>query len=89
MTPWTFEHKIGQTVTMAINDSVSDMSVKITGCVESYQYEGEFIVIGDLPDMDAYVVFRYDMSAYDVKIYTDDKLAAYDFIYRAYGITSA
>jgi hypothetical protein len=82
-----FKHKIGQTVKMAINDSLSDVSVKITGCVENYQYEGEFIVIGDLPDMDAYVVFRYDESAYDAKIHTDDELAVFDFIYRAYGVS--
>lgn len=82
-----FEYKIGQTVQMAINDSLSDVSVKITGCRESYQFEGEYIVMGDLPDMDAYVVFRYDESAYDGKIHNDDEMAAFDFIYRAFGVS--
>lgn len=82
-----FPYKVGQTVKIAINDSMSDVSVKITACAENHQLEGEWVVMGDLTDMDAYVVFQYDESAFSGKIHTDDETAVFDYIERTFGVS--
>ena len=82
-----FPYKIGQTVKMAINDSMSEVSVKITSCSENHRINGEWVVLGDLTEMDAYVVFQYDESAFSGTIHTDDELAVFDYIYRTFGVS--
>lgn len=81
-----FPYKIGQTMNMAINDSMSDVSVRITACTENHHLEGEWVVMGDLTDMDAYVVFQYDESAFSGKIHTESDSASFDYIKRAFNV---
>ena len=82
-----FPYKVGQTVTMALSDDMSDVSVKITACADNHLLEGEFIVMGELTEMDTYVVFSYDESAFSVKIHQDDEMSVFDYIERAFGVS--
>ena len=82
-----FPYKVGQVVDFLIDATMPLLSVKITSCSESYRYEGNWVILGELTEIDGWVVFNYDVSVIDGKVHEDDEMAVFDYIERSFGVS--